>query len=325
MPMSASAWSTQQLAEFLAAVSLAETEAAAAWATVERTAEELDAEVAAIVCGGQLLAAVGCPEGAAPVAELAAVSPGVEGQLAVPGLGVCPATAVRLEHPPGAKLVVARCATGLGPREASLLRGIAHASSITMRMLRLLDDERAAREESAQRQTQLAHLANEQAALRRVATLVAAGASPPETFSAVAAEVGQLLGADVTMVLRYEVDGTGTVIGGWSVPGVTVPQGSGLTIEGVGVAVSVLRTGQPARTAPGLRAVTTSALPDGWASCRDFARSLYRHRRSHHRPRFGSPAYAGSDSARLPAVASVLPRGAGEGVPPTACGPPRAS
>ena len=57
--MSASAWSTQQLAQFLAVVSSAETEAAAAWAAVERTAEELDAEVAAIVCGGDLLAAVG--------------------------------------------------------------------------------------------------------------------------------------------------------------------------------------------------------------------------------------------------------------------------
>ena len=246
--MSASAWSTQQLAEFLAAVSLAETEVAAAWVTVERTAEELDAEVAGIVCGGQLLAAVGYPGGAAPVAELAAVTPGIEGELAVPGLGVCSATAVRLEHPPDARLVVARFGTGLGPQEASLLRGIAHASSITMRMLHLFDEERAAREESAQRQRQLVQLAKEQAALRRVATLVAGGASPPETFSAVAAEVGQLLGADVTVVLRYEPDGTGTVIGGWSVSGVTVPQSSGLTIVGVGVAVSVLRTGQPART-----------------------------------------------------------------------------
>ena len=246
--MSASAWSTQQLAEFLAVVSSAETEAAAAWAAVERTAEELDAEVAAIVCGGDLLAAVGYPEGAAPVAELAAVTPGVAGEFTVPGLGVCSATAVRLEHPPGARLVVARCGTGLGPPEVSLLRGIAHASSITMRMLRLLDDERAARQDSTQRQTQLEQLANEQAALRRMATVVARGTSPPETFSAVAAEVGQLLGADVTMVLRYEPDGTGTVTGGWSIPGMTIPAGDGLTLTGRGVAVSVLRSGQPART-----------------------------------------------------------------------------
>ncbi|HZE03070.1 MAG TPA: GAF domain-containing sensor histidine kinase, partial [Pseudonocardiaceae bacterium] len=108
--------------------------------------------------------------------------------------------------------------------------------------------EQAARRDGAQRQVQLAQLASEQAALRRVATLVACGASPSQTWSTVAAQVGQLLGADVTMVLRVEPDGTGTVVGGWSVPGVTVPTGGGLTVEGTGVAVSVLRTGQPAHT-----------------------------------------------------------------------------
>jgi GAF domain len=246
--VSALAWSTQQLAEFLAAVSSVETEEAAAWATVERAAEGLDAEIAAIVCGGELLAAVGYPDGAAPVAELVGLAPGVEGELIVPGLGVCSATVVGLEHPAGARLVVARCGTGLGPQEAGVLRGIAHASAITMRMLGLLQEERAAGEEGVRRQRQLAQLAHEQAALRRMATLVARGASPPETFSAVAAEVGQLLGADVTIVLRYEPEGTGTVIGGWSVPGVRVPTGSGLSIAGVGVAVSVLRSGQPTRT-----------------------------------------------------------------------------
>ncbi len=102
--MSAFAWSTQQLAEFLAAVSSADTEAAAAQATVERTAEELDAEVAAMVCDRELLAAVGYPDGATPVGELAGVTPGIEGELTVPGLGACSATAVRLEHPPGATL-----------------------------------------------------------------------------------------------------------------------------------------------------------------------------------------------------------------------------
>ena len=45
---------------------------------------------------------------------------------------------------------------------------------------------------------QLTRLADEQAALRRVATLVAQGAPPAELFGAVAAEVGGLLRADVT-------------------------------------------------------------------------------------------------------------------------------
>ena len=129
--MPKSVWSTQQLAEFLAAVSSSETEASAALAAVERAAEALDAEVAAIVCGGEVVAAVGYAEGAAPAAELISVAAGGAGSaLAVPGVGTCPATGVALEHPPGATLVVARSGPdGLSGPEASLLRGMATVTS----------------------------------------------------------------------------------------------------------------------------------------------------------------------------------------------------
>jgi PAS domain S-box-containing protein len=55
-------------------------------------------------------------------------------------------------------------------------------------------------------------LADEQAALRRVATLVAQGVSATEVFDAVAAEMRELLGADSTQLLRYESDATATVV-----------------------------------------------------------------------------------------------------------------
>ena len=48
------------------AVSAAETETSAAIAAVERAAEALDADVAAIVCAGELVAAMGYPDGTAP-------------------------------------------------------------------------------------------------------------------------------------------------------------------------------------------------------------------------------------------------------------------
>ena len=66
-------------------------------------------------------------------------------------------------------------------------------------------------------------IAEEQAALRRVATLVAGGASPEEVFAAVATEAGRLLGADVTGVGRYDTGGAVTVVGAWSSAGVAVP------------------------------------------------------------------------------------------------------
>src|SRR6185312_6460820 len=66
---------------------------------------------------------------------------------------------------------------------------------------------------NAQAREDLQRLADEQAALRRVATLVAGGMGPGEVFGAVAAEVGVLFGADVAAIVRFEDDGTVTVLG----------------------------------------------------------------------------------------------------------------
>jgi signal transduction histidine kinase len=87
----------------------------------------------------------------------------------------------------------------------------------------------------------------EQAALHRIATLVAEGASPAETFSAVAAEVGRLVDADVSAVFRYEPEQSATVVGGWSVPGIEVPIGSRLRVVGDGVVMRVLEARRAAR------------------------------------------------------------------------------
>jgi signal transduction histidine kinase len=63
-------------------------------------------------------------------------------------------------------------------------------------------------------------MADEQAALGRVATLAARGAEPDRVFAAVATEVAALIGADFTAVLRFETDGTVTFRGGhgWPAP-----------------------------------------------------------------------------------------------------------
>jgi signal transduction histidine kinase len=256
-----SAWSTQQLAEFLAAVSASQTESAAALIAVERAAEALDAEVAAIVAGGEVMAVVGYPEGAAVVADLEAVTLGSE--LSLPGIGICPATAVPLEHPPGARFVLARSGPeGLNREEAALLRGMARVASITMRMLRLLDDERAAREQTdrqavenahllatlSDRQAALARLAEEQAALRRVATLVAGQTPPDQIIAAVAEEVAGVLRADACTIGRYESDRSLTVMGAWADEGSAYFRvGERVVLENASIATVVQDSGQPAR------------------------------------------------------------------------------
>jgi hypothetical protein len=59
---------------------------------------------------------------------------------------------------------------------------------------------------------ELRRLADEQAALRRVATLVAPGLPPAEVFAAVAHEVGHVLGADGANIVRLDPDGAVTVV-----------------------------------------------------------------------------------------------------------------
>jgi GAF domain-containing protein len=90
--------------------------------------------------------------------------------------------------------------------------------------------------------------AEEQAALRRVATLVAHGAAPGEVFGSVATEVGGLFGADAAVVFRFEPERTATVVGGWSVSDMPFAAGARLRVEGVGATVTVLDTGRPVRT-----------------------------------------------------------------------------
>jgi len=239
--MTSSAWSTHRLAEFVASVSPSATEAAAARAAVQRAAETLDADVAAIMAGGKLLAAVGYPEGTEPVAELSRIRPGDrDSRLEVPGVGWCPVAAAGLAYPPGATLVLART-PGLTPQEAALLEAMARITAMTMTMLSVLDHERAAREEAGR-------LAREQAALRRVATLVARGALPDEVFAAVAEEVGSALpAADFAMVTRYDPDRGVEVVGGWSRAGGVELVGRRSVLGGENVSTLVFERNAPAR------------------------------------------------------------------------------
>jgi nitrate/nitrite-specific signal transduction histidine kinase len=93
---------------------------------------------------------------------------------------------------------------------------------------------------------ELARLNDEQAALRRVATLVARGRPSDEVFAAVAQEVGLVLGAEITRLLRFEADGTATVTATWLRAGERVPTGHRVPITNT-VAAPVRETGKPAR------------------------------------------------------------------------------
>src|ERR1700754_390424 len=88
----------------------------------------------------------------------------------------------------------------------------------------------------------------EQAALRRIAALLARSVPAEEVFDAVVDEVRSLMRVDGASLLRYEADRTATILAVSALAHARVDQpAKGVSTEGNNVAALVLRTGQPAR------------------------------------------------------------------------------
>jgi PAS domain S-box-containing protein len=100
---------------------------------------------------------------------------------------------------------------------------------------------------NAEARTQIERLAEEQSALRRVATLVAEGAAATAVFDAVAAEMARLLEVDGVTLSRYERDEHVTVIAHSGANAARVPAGTRVRHTGENVTSIVRRTKRPAR------------------------------------------------------------------------------
>jgi signal transduction histidine kinase len=163
---------------------------------------------------------------------------------------------VRLELPPGGGELV------LSTGERASAEPVGDEAAF---IVRDLGDRRARRDE-------LHKPTEEQAALRRLATAVAGGLAPADIFRAVAEEIGPLLGAEETAVVRFEADGTTTVlarVGGHLdeiEPGVSVELANSLAVA------EALRTGGSAR-ANGRKYSSTSS-PVGLHRCLDAGQSV---------------------------------------------------
>jgi signal transduction histidine kinase len=91
-------------------------------------------------------------------------------------------------------------------------------------------------------------LVREQAALRRVATLVARDAEPAHIFASVCEEVGRVLDVTTTNLVRYEGSGTATIVAAWAAEGApSVPAAGDIPMDSDTVAPLVLRSGRPVR------------------------------------------------------------------------------
>src|ERR1044072_3761490 len=87
----------------------------------------------------------------------------------------------------------------------------------------------------------------QQAALRRVASLIARGAPPSELFAAVAYEVAQVTGIALVQIQRFEPDNTVTVAGAWGAAPHPFQPGTKWDLEGSQIAAPIKRTGNPVR------------------------------------------------------------------------------
>jgi signal transduction histidine kinase len=125
-------------------------------------------------------------------------------------------------------------------------------------MLRLLD---ASREESQRQVSEIARtvemltaqqnlleqLLDEQAALRRVATLVAQGVAPSDILACVAEEIARIPVVDTGLVIRFGSDATMTIVAKAGTAAVGSPVNSDWPLERDSVTARVWRTGRPAR------------------------------------------------------------------------------
>ena len=106
----------------------------------------------------------------------------------------------------------------------------------------------AHRMSSYENHTRLQVLLAEQAALRRVATLVAGSTPAPALFAQVCHELGMLLAVKTTDMIRYEGEGVATVVGSWTgndTP--SFPVGERIPVEGETVSAKLYRSGRPER------------------------------------------------------------------------------
>ena len=99
-----------------------------------------------------------------------------------------------------------------------------------------------------QAESDLREFAEEQAALRRVATLVARESSPQQLLTVVAEQVARIMNVQLVRLVRYESDGSGAeLIAGWGKSVDPLAIGARWPLDGPGVLAAVWQGGRAAR------------------------------------------------------------------------------
>jgi diguanylate cyclase (GGDEF)-like protein len=190
-----SSWATNQLGEFLSALSHYSDELSALQGAIDLAAMALEAEIGAILAGDNVLASIGFARGQVPDAAdlIASVATGI---LEVDGLGACRTVSVSLEN--GQEILLAR--SGDDPfttEESNLLRAMSRSLDLTVRLLRLVADERRHAEENAELIDQLQERQLLLERLGRIQQSISSRAPLKEVLTAIVAGAKELLGDEI--------------------------------------------------------------------------------------------------------------------------------
>ena len=142
--------------------------------------------------------------------------------------------------------------------QSRLIRGAFTAERLDG--VKLITGQLAVSLDNAQLYAESRRIAEEQATLRRVATMVARGAPPDLVFASVAQEVGRLFRAQLSGVLRFEPDGDVTVMGDYGVTPSRLDTSDQAQVDAL--MASVRATGRPARWDADDRAPTGAPEPE---------------------------------------------------------------
>jgi diguanylate cyclase (GGDEF)-like protein len=206
-------WASPQLAEFLVGITEAGTTEAAIAMAVEKAAEALEAEVAAVVVDGSVVASLGFPRGEVPEAGLAAAASAHVRQFDVAGIGPCHLFTVDLHGTEPAVLLLARREAAFTSQEAQLVRAMARSLDVTLRMLEVIDRERSLRavleEQAVEKELLVTQLWERQALLERLARIqrsISHRAPLQEVLGTIAAGAAELFGDEVVGLRLVDPD-----------------------------------------------------------------------------------------------------------------------
>jgi diguanylate cyclase (GGDEF)-like protein len=198
MPQAADSWTTQQLVEFLAAVSGSPDVDATITVGVEAAAEALDAEVAALIAGNRVKASIGFPAGQVPADSIVAAASNPDAALEVPGVGNCDVSISTVEgHSKAGEeeamtLLIARWGDPLSPEEQDLFRGMGRVLGLALQSVAALASVR-------ERQRLLERLS-------RLQRSIASRVDLQDVLDSIVAGAAELIGDEISVLRRVTDD-----------------------------------------------------------------------------------------------------------------------